>query len=46
MMANFAMADFAFITIRNDEFTAVLQRFHAESYKVPGGRTYGQGVRP
>ncbi|MBO0796903.1 MAG: hypothetical protein J2P36_38980, partial [Ktedonobacteraceae bacterium] len=34
-------ADFAIITIRHDEFAAVLQRFPSKPHIGPSGRTYG-----
>jgi nucleoside phosphorylase len=33
--------DIAIITIREDEFQAVLQRFRSTPYSIPDGRTYG-----
>jgi WD40 repeat protein/nucleoside phosphorylase len=33
--------DIAIITIREDEFEAVLQRFKPAAYREPGGRSYG-----
>jgi hypothetical protein len=38
--------DFAIITIRPDEFAAILQRFHIQAHKDPSRRTYGISQAP